>query len=694
LITQNEITDLNGGEVRGIALFEGDPKGKDRVGPKNFEITGNTVDELQHTGGDVDASLFIGGYEDLGTHVVSNNVLNGWIERFNGDQTGFDYGDATPLNLKNNDVTTSYGPALIIGKVGEVSGNTFSVAGSARKDEFGRPAVGAYLTPLDAGEDPNSRLDSLVASNEITTIRPAIVTDVTLSNPSGKELKVTVSASGEPDKMTVDLDAATDGTLRIEDKDFSEPSTNDGTYTYTNDKEVTAKVPNTYQATVKRVNGNDYTLNSGTVLFVSGGTKDVEVKNEKSESVEKTNVEFSENTEAGASMVVESREDLPDTGKKDTKNLEEDIDEVEESDDIVAAVDVEPKGNTEDGDELKETDATVEFEIQKNEFDVDPSNLLVAKYDDGAGEYVSLPTDVVEITDTTVIVEGDASDFSLFTVVAREDVSRPSPEPTELVLTANRSSTRVGQPVAFTVHEGGPRGPTVSDVPVKLPDGFVQTNASGTVVERFDEPGDVIVKTTDSLDGFSPDSTRFSVEESLAAADVTVTDRTVTSGTETLTVDSAARALADGTPGEYVVAVHVLRDDGTLSDPVGYSAVQTGSADNVTVDLNASEARGDALDALTENVTLRAMLHEPADTGVLGSALTVDGSTPTDTARIEIAGSAPGAGSPLSGVPGRYDDDADGAITVVELGDAAAAYTQGELTIEELGDVAAVYAQS
>jgi hypothetical protein len=51
-------------------------------------------------------------------------------------------------------------------------------------------------------------------------------------------------------------------------------------------------------------------------------------------------------------------------------------------------------------------------------------------------------------------------------------------------------------------------------------------------------------------------------------------------------------------------------------------------------------------------------------------------------------------GSPLDGVPGRYDADFDGEITIVELGAAASDHAKDNLGVTELGAVASAYAQS
>jgi len=118
-------------------------------------------------------------------------------------------------------------------------------------------------------------------------------------------------------------------------------------------------------------------------------------------------------------------------------------------------------------------------------------------------------------------------------------------------------------------------------------------------------------------------------------ASVTFNDTTVTSGTETVTVDSASYT-ADGSAADYVVVVHAVNNDGSTGEIVGYSANQSGSAEDISVDLNASNAQGDALDSITSDTKLRAMLHQPAADSAYGSAIQVDGSQVTDDANITV----------------------------------------------------------
>ena len=182
---------------------------------------------------------------------------------------------------------------------------------------------------------------------------------------------------------------------------------------------------------------------------------------------------------------------------------------------------------------------------------------------------------------------------------------------------------------------------------------------------------------------------------------VNFTDKTVPNGTEEVTVDSANFTRADGSAGDYVVVVHVVNDtefngglDNSISAPVGASGNLSNGAESITVDLNSSAAfeDGDALDTLSENVTLRAMLHTTANDSAFGTRLgnAIDGIEPgdeTDDANITVTPE-----SPLDGPAGEFDADADGDISITELGDAGTAFAQGELTIAELGAVGQEFA--
>ena len=188
------------------------------------------------------------------------------------------------------------------------------------------------------------------------------------------------------------------------------------------------------------------------------------------------------------------------------------------------------------------------------------------------------------------------------------------------------------------------------------------------------------------------------VAEQTASASVTFNDQTVQSGNETVTVDSADYTLANGTAGDYVVVAHVVSDefDNGLSAPVGYSPADLSNGEeDITINLNDSDAAfedDDALDTLSENVTLRAMLHTTDNDSAFGTRLgnAIDGIEPgdeTDDADITVT-----PASPLDGPAGEFDADADGDIDIGELGNAGTAFAQGELTIAELGAVGQEFA--
>nr|AKY04351.1 cell surface adhesin [uncultured haloarchaeon] len=139
-------------------------------------------------------------------------------------------------------------------------------------------------------------------------------------------------------------------------------------------------------------------------------------------------------------------------------------------------------------------------------------------------------------------------------------------------------------------------------------------------------------------------------EQSQESASVTFNDQSVQNGTEEVTVDSANFTRADGSAGDYVVVVHVVNDtefdigvDNSISAPVGASGNLSNGAESITVDLNSSAAfeDGDALDTLSENVTLRAMLHTTANDSAfdnrLGNAIAgIEPGDETDDANITV----------------------------------------------------------
>jgi hypothetical protein len=115
-IDDNEIRNLTGdggggSDLAGIALFE--TKGvRPYVGPTNFSIEGNTIDDVANEGSGPPTALFVGGYEELGNHIVRyNNFQNGLVVRFSGDQPGFSRSEGETLNARLNWWNSTDGPA-------------------------------------------------------------------------------------------------------------------------------------------------------------------------------------------------------------------------------------------------------------------------------------------------------------------------------------------------------------------------------------------------------------------------------------------------------------------------------------------------------------------------------------------------------------------------------------------------------
>jgi hypothetical protein len=101
-IDSNNFSKIVGETATGIGLFESSDNHE--KGPKDFTITSNeftTIDSKVDESGfpnELDGSLFVGGYADLGTHVVEdNNFTSGRVARF-----GVSQGDYTPSNLSGD----------------------------------------------------------------------------------------------------------------------------------------------------------------------------------------------------------------------------------------------------------------------------------------------------------------------------------------------------------------------------------------------------------------------------------------------------------------------------------------------------------------------------------------------------------------------------------------------------------------
>jgi len=100
-ITNNDISNIAGDRLFAVSLFE-DGGVDPRRGVEDFEIERNDFTDL-NADGDIEAAIFVGGYEEFGDHTVTlNNFNDGFVERFNGAQPGFDPDDADTLSAECN----------------------------------------------------------------------------------------------------------------------------------------------------------------------------------------------------------------------------------------------------------------------------------------------------------------------------------------------------------------------------------------------------------------------------------------------------------------------------------------------------------------------------------------------------------------------------------------------------------------
>ena len=101
-ITNNDISGLRADRLFAVGLFE-DGSVDPRRGVQDFLIERNDFDDFT-TETDIEAAIFIGGYEELGDdhEVTLNNIEDGLVERFAEDQDGFTPGDEDALSAECN----------------------------------------------------------------------------------------------------------------------------------------------------------------------------------------------------------------------------------------------------------------------------------------------------------------------------------------------------------------------------------------------------------------------------------------------------------------------------------------------------------------------------------------------------------------------------------------------------------------
>ena len=323
--------------------------------------------------------------------------------------------------------------------------------------------------------------------------------------------------------------------------------------------------------------------------------------------------------------------------------------------------------------------------------------------------FVYVANDLAEDTDVQIVPRGSSSDIdpdsgtaTFFNSVDTVTIDAPS----SLSVGENVNATATAQTSGGTTIEV-PRlsaSFTSDNGTVVTVENSIDTDTSGVATGNITADAAGVSNLTATVDSIESESQTITVEEAQQqepSVSVTFNDQSVQNGTEEVTVDSANFTRADGSAGDYVVVVHVVNDtefdgglDSSISAPVGASGNLSNGAESITVDLNSSAAfeGDDALDTLSENVTLRAMLHTTANDSAFGTRLgnAIDGIEPgdeTDDADITVT-----PASPLDGPAAEFDADADGDISITELGDAGTAFAQGDLTIAELGAVGQEFA--
>ncbi|MFC7323264.1 surface glycoprotein [Halorubrum rutilum] len=357
------------------------------------------------------------------------------------------------------------------------------------------------------------------------------------------------------------------------------------------------------------------------------------------------------NTDEDGSVTVSVSDELPDTGSQSKDDLEEDVSTVDESAEVVSAVEIDPSDT-----EIESSSATLEFTLSRSNID-DPANIRVVRFNDNTGSFESLSTSWIDTTAASFIVQTQTDGFSLFTIVETAETTAGDPvEPDPLSLTADSDTVAVGENVTLSVTNDATNDP-VANATVDLPNRTVQTNTNGTVSVSFTTSGDKRLITTGAPGAeYLADTLTLTVVEadmpngSLIPLNLTADSNTVVVG------ENVTLTLSNTNTSEPVAGIPIALPNRT---------VQTGADGTVTV---AFETTGN---------------------------LTVETAAPTDTYEQDsITLSVERAESPLGGTAGEYDDDGDGTITASELGDAVNAFGQGNLTAAELGDVVTAFGQS
>jgi hypothetical protein len=221
-----------------------------------------------------------------------------------------------------------------------------------------------------------------------------------------------------------------------------------------------------------------------------------------------------------------------------------------------------------------------------------------------------------------------------------------------LTVTTNRSAVIVGDRLSVTVTRAD-TGEPVNATLTTDDDRFV-TGEDGRIVLSATAPANHTLTARAASDpptaDFEPATTTVEIAPSQRAAALDLDGQSVRTGSETVSVDSANYTLRNGTAGEYVIVAHLVTADGTAGQPVGRSVPLTGYSQSIPLDLNATGVRGDGLDTVTENVTLRLRLHETVLGSAYGDPIAIGGDSVTSTSDVTAVDSPQEA----AGVSVRY----------------------------------------
>ena len=210
-IANNDISEVTGAggfsDATGLGLFEAGgaaaADGQPRIGPENFTVIDNQFDDLTNNGKDPAPAIFVGGIQTLGeSHsVTQNQVDDGSIVRFAGEQPGFDPATADALNADGNTFTDAsadlyYADATDAADLDAVFGdNDFSQVNVVVGDTaITRPRTSGEVLNVDQGTSFDSiqnAVESATAGNTISvgsgTFNESVeinTDDITLEGPN------------------------------------------------------------------------------------------------------------------------------------------------------------------------------------------------------------------------------------------------------------------------------------------------------------------------------------------------------------------------------------------------------------------------------------------------------------------------------------------------------------------------------